>query len=347
MENFLFASDYYLARLLFERSLAALYFIGFLVGFLQCLALMGETGLLPVKLLLQNSTFKETPSLFHLGYSDRWLKGLCLIGMLISLAIVAGMFSQVPHLIYLLTWVLLYFFYLSIVNVGQIFYGFGWESMLLEAGFFAGFMGPLWSTPSWIPIIILRWMLFRTEFGAGLIKLRGDQCWRDLTCLYYHYETQPLPNPLSRRFHLGPKLIHRIGVLFSHLIQLIVPFGLFFPQPVATVAGILIILHQLILIISGNYSWLNWITISLAFTAFSDPYVFQVQEKSESWYTFLLLALAIFTLVLSYQPFLNLFAKKQKMNYCWNRYHLIGAYGAFGSVTKKRYEIVILARISF
>ena len=29
------------------------------------------------------------------------------------------------------------------------------------------------------------------------------------------------------------------------------------------------------------------------------------------------------------------------MNYCWNRWHLVGAYGAFGSVTKERYEIVI------
>jgi hypothetical protein len=30
----------------------------------------------------------------------------------------------------------------SIVNVGQTFYGFGWESMLVEAGFLAAFLGP-------------------------------------------------------------------------------------------------------------------------------------------------------------------------------------------------------------
>ena len=40
-------------------------------------------------------------------------------------------------------------------------------------------------------------------FGAGLIKLRGDPCWRDLTCLDYHYETQPMPNPLSWFFYWG------------------------------------------------------------------------------------------------------------------------------------------------
>ena len=36
-------------------------------------------------------------------------------------------------------WALLWLLYLSFVNVGQTFYGFGWESLLLEAGFFAIF----------------------------------------------------------------------------------------------------------------------------------------------------------------------------------------------------------------
>ena len=26
-----------------------------------------------------------------------------------------------------------------------------------------------------------RWLLFRIMLGAGLIKIRGDECWRDLT----------------------------------------------------------------------------------------------------------------------------------------------------------------------
>src|SRR5687768_18559289 len=88
-----------------------------------------------------------------------------------------------------------------------------------------------------IVILILRWMLFRVELGAGLIKLRHDRCWRDLTCLYYHYETQPLPNPLSRIFHRFPKPLHRLSVAFSHFVQVIVPFGVFAPQPIASIAG--------------------------------------------------------------------------------------------------------------
>ncbi len=90
---------------------------------------------------------------------------------------------------------------------------------------------------------LLRWLLFRVEFGAGLIKLRGDPCWRDLTCLYYHHETQPMPGPLSWFFHHLPKPLHRVEVAGNHVAQLVVPFALFAPQPVASVAAALIDRH--------------------------------------------------------------------------------------------------------
>ena len=57
----------------------------------------------------------------------------------------------------------------------------------------------------------------RLELGAGLIKLRGDRCWRDLTCLEYHHETQPLPGPTSRFFHHLPRPLHRAEVLANHV----------------------------------------------------------------------------------------------------------------------------------
>src|SRR5207237_4337562 len=131
-------------------------------------------------------------------------------------------------------WVL----YLSIVNVGQRWYGFGWESLLLEAGFIAIFLGNNETAPPLLAIFLARWLLFRVEFGAGLIKLRGDSCWRDLSCLDYHHETQPMPNPLSRYFHHLPKLLHRGEALGNHVAQLVVPFLLFTPPPLASLAGL-------------------------------------------------------------------------------------------------------------
>ena len=89
---------------------------------------------------------------------------------------------------------------------GSVWYGFGWESLLLEAGFLAIFLGQRRRRRRRCSMLwLLRWLLFRVEFGAGLIKLRGDPCWRDLTCLDYHHETQPMPGPLSWFFHRLPK----------------------------------------------------------------------------------------------------------------------------------------------
>src|SRR5205823_12764261 len=125
--------------------------------------------------------------------------------------------------------------------------------LLLEAGAIAIFLGPARSAPSVTVIYLLRWLLFRVEFGAVLIKIRGDSCWRNLTCLYYHHETQPMPNPLSWYFHRLPKLLHRVEALGNHVAQLVVPFLLFTPQPLASLAGLVVIVTQSWLMLSGNF----------------------------------------------------------------------------------------------
>ena len=259
--------DVWLVRLIFQRALAVLYLIAFLVALQQFKPLLGERGLLPVPAFLKQVSFRDAPGIFCWRYSDRLLDAVAWTGVLLSAVALSGLSEMGPYWLSAGIWLFLWVLYLSIVNVGQNFYGFGWESMLLEAGFFTAFMGPAGIRPSLIPVLALRWMLFRTEFGAGLIKLRHDPCWRQLTCLLYHYETQPLPNPLSWYFHRSPRFMHQFAVLFSHFVQVIVPFALFAPQPIASIAGGLIIFHQLWLIVSGNYSWLNWLTVALGVTA--------------------------------------------------------------------------------
>jgi hypothetical protein len=336
-----------LTRLWVQRGVAAIYFFAFLSAYNQFPALLGEKGLLPVQTFLSRISFRLAPSLFHFRYSDGFFKVVAATGVVLSLLAFTGLTERGPLWISLGVWLVLFVLYLSIMNVGQTFYGFGWESMLVEMGFITAFLGNATSEVSAIPILVLRWMLFRTEVGAGLIKLRHDQCWRDLTCLYYHYETQPLPNPLSWYFHRLPKLFHRLSVLSSHIIQLIVPFGLFAPQPIASICGCLIILHQLILIISGNYSWLNWLTVVLGFSAFSDQFLpdfFGQQiapQASPLWFELLLYGFALLVMGLSLKPLKNLFSKNQLMNYSYNPLHLINAYGAFGSMTKIRYEVIV------
>jgi hypothetical protein len=344
----LFGSEYWLARFVFQRGLALIYLIAFLVAFQQFRALLGERGLLPVPQFLHFVNFRRTPSIFHLYYSDSFFAGVSVAGILLSIIGLTSLSERGPLWISIAVWSSLYLLYLSIMNVGQVFYGFGWESMLLEAGFLAILLG---SNRMAVPvplIFLLRWMLFRVEFGAGLIKLRGDPCWRNFTCLNYHHETQPLPNPLSSYFHHLPDSFHKLEVVGNFAAQLVVPWGLFLPQPVAGICGALIFLTQMWLFVSGNYSWLNLLTMFLAVSSFSNSQlrlILRMQTPgglaSPVAYEWVIVAFSAVVITLSYWPVHNMLSRRQVMNTSFNPYHLVNTYGAFGSVTKARYEIVI------
>src|SRR5437588_3782510 len=265
--NRLWAEHYWLGRFVLQRGIALVYLIAFLVALKQFRPLLGERGLLPVPRFLARTTFRRAPSVFHVRYSDRLLVIVCWSGIILAACAALTLPERVPEPVNMLVWLAMWVLYLSIMNVGQIFYGFGWESLLLEAGFLAIFLGPSSVAPPIVVIWMFRWLLFRVEFGAGLIKLRGDPCWRDLTCLYYHHETQPMPNPLSWFFHHLPQPLHKAEVAGNHFAQLIAPVGLAFPQPISDAAGLVIVVTQLWLVLSGNFSWLNWITIVCAVSA--------------------------------------------------------------------------------
>jgi hypothetical protein len=237
---------------------------------------------------------------------------------------------------------------LSFVNVGQTFYGFGWESILLEGMFLAIFLGNARTLPQQIPIWLFRWLLFRLMFGAGLIKLRGDPCWRNLTCLHYYYETQPMPNPLSWYFHWAPQWLNKTGVVFNHFSELIVPFFYFLPQPFAGIAGVITIVFQLTIILSGNLSWLNWLTLILAFSTLDGKFLGLVPSITAPLmhppiraYQMMAYAIAALVAILSVPVVSNMLSRRQIMNTTFNSLHLVGTYGAFGSITRTRYEIVL------
>ena len=339
---------YWLGRLVLERGIAAVYVIAFIAAARQFRALIGEHGMLPVPQYLRRRPFRLAPTIFHLHYSDRFFAGVCWLGAALAGALVAGAGELVPLWAVMSIWLLLWVLYLSIVNVGQAWYSFGWESLLLEAGFLVTFLGNDDVAPPLLVLWLARWLLFRVEFGAGLIKLRGDRCWRDLTCLYYHHETQPMPGPLSWFFHHLPKPLHRIEVAGNHFAQLVVPFALFAPQPVASGAAIVVIITQLWLVASGNFAWLNWITIVLAFSAVSDSSAAVLLPLSENqfgqtpvWFVVVVVGFAVAVACLSYWPLRNLISKRQRMNASYNRYHLVNSYGAFGTVGRTRDEVVL------
>ncbi len=337
-----------LTRFCFLRALAFIYCIAFAVTLNQWRALCGSRGLLPVPLFLQQVSWRSSPSLFFMYYSDRFAMSLAWLGLGLALVALSGVADTAGFTINITLWFTLWLLYLSFVNVGQTFYGFGWETLLLETGFLAIFFSPSHIAAPEAFVWLLRWLLFRLMFGAGLIKIRADRCWWDLTCLHYHYQTQPMPNPLSRTFHHLPKRFHQFCVLYTHFVELVVPWFYFAPQPLCAIAGVLTIYFQLMLIFSGNLSWLNYITLVLCIPCFNDAMLTSIipwstpQLEATPWpWTLIQIAFVIAICLLSIRPTINLLKPYQLMNASFDVLHLVNTYGAFGSVTKRRFEIII------
>lgn len=211
------------------------------------------------------------------------------------------------------------------------------------------------SPPSIFFIFLMRFLIARIMLGAGLIKIRGDQCWRSLTCMEYHYETQPIPNPISYYLHQSPKSFHQFEVLVNHFVELIVPFLCFGPYRfLRHIGGSIQILFQILLIISGNLSVLNWITIGPALWCLDDTYplykyIFKrttyievnIRRRMKFFRSMIKLLVFIMIMYLSINPVLNLFSRYQRMNSSFDRLNLVNTYGAFGSVGKVRDEVII------
>ncbi len=356
-------ASYWLTRFILLRWLGAIYAVAFLVAANQIVPLVGQDGLLPAgamldKAILQNGStwdgFFQSPSIFWWGHSDGAFVAWAWIGFLLSCVVVAGYANA-------LLMAALWFLYLSFLPVGQDWYGYGWEIQLLETGFLGIFLCPLLDgrpfprrAPPVVILWLFRWLIFRIMFGAGMIKLRGDASWRDLTALYYHFETQPIPNPLSRWFFFLPKWILRVGVLCNHEAELVLPWFVFWPGLSRQIAGGLIILFQFTLILSGNLSFLNWLTIVPALACLDDSFwrlilphsltrraerAADEAQPSEpmlrvTW------AVAAVVLYLSVPVVRNLTSSHQMMNTSFDPLHLVNTYGAFGTVGKERMNVV-------
>ena len=347
----MFDQDFVLTGIIFKRSLAFIYLIAFLIIFNQGKALFGENGLLPARLFIKRIEFWDSPSLFYFKFSDNILKLFSLLGIIISTLAMGGYTDSYGYLISFLSWFFLWVVYLSFVNIGQVWYGYGWESMLLETGFLAIFLGPTNLAPSIIIIYLLRWVSFRNFFGAGTIKWRGDSTWRNLTCMSWYYETQPVPNPLSMYFHRLPLWMHKTSILWTFFAEMIVPFGIFLPWgEIVAICGVLMILFQFLILLSGNLSWLNYISIVLLIPCFNDEMLSKLLTVPEVMthsqiYQYVIYLLGLFVLWRSIGPIKNLISSRQIMNTSFDRLHLVNTYGAFGTVTRERNELVVMGTL--
>jgi hypothetical protein len=355
--------SYWLTRFMMLRLLGGVYAVAFLVAANQILPLIGSQGLLPLDSFLARvqetlgssaAGFIRLPSVFWFAHSDALLQIMAWVGFALSCLVVAGYANAI---VMASLWLL----YMSFVHVGQDWYGYGWEIQLLETGFLAIFLCPLLDArpfpkraPPVVMLWLFRWLIFRIMVGAALIKLRGDPCWRDLTALYFHFETQPIPGPLSRWMDFLPHTILKAGVLFNFLAELIAPWFAFYPRLARHIAGVIIISFQFTLILSGNLSFLNWLTIVPALACFDDSFWSRLlpglvtrravaataSARSGLSMQRVAWAVAIAVALLSIPPVANMISPRQIMNTSFDPLDLVNTYGAFGTVGRERMNVI-------
>ncbi len=218
------------------RGIGLVYAVAFLILVRQGPALIGEHGILPVVRFLnlvagnlgsRGAGFWQLPSLFWFSASDTWLQACAWLGLCGALTMLAG-FSNAPLL------ALLWALYLSFCHIGQIFYGYGWDSLLCETGFLA---------------------------------IIGLSCFDD----------------------------------------------------------------QLVLRVVPN-QWRELLRTRMAQVAHAEPSRYRRAVS---------IVLAVVIAVLSLNPVVNLLSPRQAMNASFEPFNLVNTYGAFGSVSRERYEVVI------
>ena len=260
-------NGYQLVSAVFLRLLGGIYLIAFASISVQIEGLIGSQGILPISERLTDyalnsgiERYIQIPTLFWLNSSDLALTGTTVAGIIAALLIIFNTWSR-PALI------AAFILYMSLFHASQPFLNFQWDSLLLETGFLAIFLTP----QSRVVIWLFRWLLFRLRFMSGISKLSsGDPAWSGLTALDTYFEVQPLPNPVAWYVHQFPDWLLRFGTGATLLVEILVPFMMFLPRRWRFTAAWLTILWQVLIIITSNHNWINFLTIILCLFLFDD-----------------------------------------------------------------------------
>lgn len=270
---------YFLSRMIFLRFLGLICLVAFISFWVQCTGLVGHNGILPARRFLQAvaeytgpSGYWRLPTLFWLGCPDYAIQGACALGAGCSLMLMLGI---APLASLLMIWVL----YLSLVLIGQEFMSFQWDVLLIETCFLALFITPTNWLPSlstakavpWVGLLLLWWLLFRLMFESGIVKFTsGDPTWLNLSALDYHYFTQPLPTWIGWYADGCAPWFQKLSLVMLYGIEIALPCLIFLWAPCRYAACAGIIFLMLAILLTGNYTFFNLLTIGLALLLLDD-----------------------------------------------------------------------------
>jgi hypothetical protein len=334
-------------RSLFLRGLALIYLIAFASLLPQMSGLIGAHGILPAHDYLEtvrsdygSRGYMLFPTLAWLDSSDTFIKGLVWAGVTFSLCLLAG-------LIPLPATICLFLLYLSLDTVGQVFYSFQWDALLLETGFAAILVAPWGVRPSYsapiprVALWVFRFLIFRLMLESGGAKLlSGDPTWRNLTALKYHYETQPLPTPVAWYANQLPLFFQKLSVIGVFAVELIAPLFFFTKRRVRIVAALATITLQLMIAATGNYTFFNLLTILLC------VFLFNVKISERTPEIVSVIGVALITLGVIQLVTMSGLVPELPQPIAWiqlhaDTFHVMNHYGLFANMTTTRPEIIV------
>lgn len=364
-------NNYGFSSWLFTRCIGIIYLIAFVSFFVQYEGLISQNGILPASRFLDSlhtnlgsRAYWLVPTINWLGSTDVFLYWQLVISILFSILLISGV---LPFISSFVLWVS----YLSIVKIGQGFMSFQWDVLLLEAGFLTILLSTLKiisrasdsRSPHILLIFLFKLLLFKLMFSSGVGKLlSGDETWRNLTALNYHYYTQPLPNPIAWHVHHLPHWIHKLSVAVMLFIEIVVPFFFFAPKRLRYIAAYLTIGLQVVIMVTGNYTFFNMLTIFLCIFLFDNAFFTKytdspkllfatTHERRIKYLSLKTLSLSILVLLVSsitviqfssrYLGYRNIPGFLSPVLRTISSFHLLNTYGLFTVMTTKRNEIII------
>jgi predicted DCC family thiol-disulfide oxidoreductase YuxK len=348
---------YDLVAWIFLRAMGLIYLIAFVSFAVQALGLIGSHGILPlsefadaVRSQLGSSSYRQVPMVFWLDHSDSAIQAACWTGAALSMLLILDVIPR-------LSLFFLYVLYLSLFYAGQDFMGFQWDLLLLETGFLALMLSMATRPGIWL----LRYLLFRFMLLSGAVKLlSGDPTWANLSALSYYFQTEPLPTALAWYAHHLPHAVLIAATVATFFIELVLPFLIFFPRRLRFIAAFGILLLQVVILLTGNYTFFNLLTMALCLVLFDDASLRRVlpsrvttfvqsevrdiePQKVVSVAVGAIALLIVFTGLIQLNEVLN--RRISTLGMWVDReiapLHIVNTYGLFAVMTTTRPEIVV------
>ena len=278
------ASDRLIPRWIFLRALGCIYFSAFFSLVFQIRGLIGPEGILPagdyLRAVGQSFGYSQrvlwyVPTLLWLASGPHMLTALCWIGMAASVVLLLNAWPRGMLAICFVC-------FLSFVSAAQDFSSYQSDGMLLEAGFIALFFAPagfrpslgLASPPSRATLFLLQWEWFRIYFESGAAKIiGGDPEWRNFTAMDEYYQNGPLPTWIGWYMQHLPHWFHASSVFATLALELGLVWMLFLPRRWRIVCFFIVTPWELGVILSANYTFLNYLVLTLGFLLLDDRFL--------------------------------------------------------------------------